>query len=276
MRPDLSRDGDRFRLSARIYLLDMDDFDPGFDDDYDERSDPQWASWATEATGAQVRSAPELEVVPTLWNDGGVAASPRPRRRRLLLIIVAAAIAAAALLWWLLRPHHTPPSTTITPATPTTTALAEPPTQTEDVVPTSNTPPPTGQPATGPAASVAGSFAADYVNTAGGKDAWFTRISQWTTPQLADGYRLTDPNRLPDAVFEHLSPPLDSDSGTVIYDATYTTMTLEIRVVFVDNRWLVSAALDAGPRHEDSSPPGSTPVPTTPYLPPDIGAPPTH
>lgn len=277
MRPDSSRDGDRFRVSAGIYLINMDDFDPGFDDGYDARPGPRWASWTAEPTRSQARPQLELEVVPTLWNDDSVEAATRPRRRRLLLIIAAAAIAAAVLLWWLLRPHHTPPATTITPATPTTTtALAESPTQTEEVVPTSNTPPPTGQPATGPAASVAGSFAADYVNIAGGKDAWFSRISQWTTPQLADGYRLTDPSRLPDAVFEHLSPPLDSDSGTVIYDATYTTMTLEIRVVFVDNRWLVSAALDAGPRHEDSSPPGSTPVPTTPYLPPDIGAPPTH
>ena len=275
MRADSSRDGDRFRVSAGIYLINMDDFDPGFDDDYDPPPVPEWASWGTEPAGSQVRAPLELEVVPTLWNDAGDAA-PRPRRRRLLLLIIAAAsIAAVMLLWWLLRPHPTPPATTVHPATPTTTtALAESPTQTEEVVPTSNTPAPTGQPATGPGAGGAGRFAAADVNPAGGPEAWFAPISPGVTPQLAEGYRLTDPNRLPDAGFEHLSPPLDSDSGTVIYDATYTTMTLEIRVVFVDNRWLVSAALDAGPRHEDSSPPGSTPAPTTPYLPPNIGAPP--
>lgn len=166
---------------------------------------------------------------------------------------------------------------TIAPATPAsqeTPSPSTPPDIPTDVpVPTTNTPVPTGQPATGPAIDVAAGFAADYAHPGAGKDDWLNRISRWTSPQLTDGYRLTDPNRLPDAQFVGLSPPLNNDSGTVIYDAFYDTFTLEIRVAFLDDRWQVIAALDTRPFEDDVSPPGSTPPQTTPYLPPDIGAP---
>ena len=91
-----------------------------------------------------------------------------------------------------------------------------------------------------------------------------------TSPQLTDGYRMTDPNRLPEAVFQHLSPPLNNDSATIVYDATYDTMTLEIRLAFVEDRWQVIAALGTQPQVGDVSPPGSTPSPTPPFIPPDL------
>jgi hypothetical protein len=170
-------------------------------------------------------------------------------------------------MWWLLHPHGDTSNVTITSAAPATSALDETSSESEVAAPTVNTPVPTGQPTTGPAAGVAARFASDYANTDGGKDAWFARISRWTAPQLTDGYRLTDPHRLPNAVFQRLSPPLNSDSGTVIYDAFYNTMALEIRVAFVEDRWLVVAALDTTPPQGDSSPPSDTSAPTAPSIP---------
>jgi hypothetical protein len=217
----------------------------------------------------------DLEVIPSFWTDSGDAAQ-RSSRRRVVIIVAAAAAEVAAIVWWLLHPHGDTSSVAITSAAPTTTTpgtLVETPSESEVAVPTVNMPVPAGQPATGPAADVAAGFAADYANTEGGKDAWFERISRWTAPQLTEGYRLTDPHRLPDSVFQRLSPPLNSDSGTVVYDAFYDTVTLEIRVVFIDERWLVLAALalDTAPRKGDSSPARGTPAPTTPYIPADIG-----
>lgn len=224
------------------------------------------------------RDPREVEVVPSRWADRAdeVLTGPAPRRRGWILAAVAGA-AIAATVWWLLGRTPEGPTVTIAPATPTAhetpTPSAQPDITADVPVPTTNTPVPTGQPATGPANDVAAGFAADYANPGAGKDDWLDRISRWTSPQLTDGYRLTDPNRLPAAQLQRLSPPLNNDSGTVIYDAFYDTLTLEIRVAFLDDRWQVIAALDTRPFDDDVSPPGSTPPQTTPYLPPDIGAP---
>lgn len=241
-------------------------------DDWDDTGD-----WDTTPPPAS-RSPREVEVVPSRWADRAdeIAAAPASRRRWWILA-AAVVVAIAVTVWWLLERAPDGPTVTIAPAAPPSQDTPAPSTQpdvTADVpVPTMNTPVPTGQPATGPAADVAAGFAADYANPGAGKDDWLNRVSRWTAPQLLDGYRLTDPNRLPAAQLQRLSPPLDNDSGTVIYDAFYDTLTLEIRVAFIDDRWQVIAALDTHPFQDDVSPPGSTPPQTTPYLPPDVGAP---
>ena len=221
---------------------------------------------------------PEVEVVPSRWTaqtDEMISAPMSQRRWWILAAIAGAAIVAA--LWWLLNGSTTDgPTATIAPAAPLTqeppAPFAQPDFTTEVLVPTTNTPVPTGQPATGTATDVVAGFAADYANPGAGKDDWLNRVSRWTSPQLTAGYRLTDPNRLPDAKFERLSLPLNNDSATVVFDAYYDTMTLEIRVAFLHDRWQVIAALDTQPV-DDVSPPASTPRETTPYIPPDIGAP---
>ncbi|MGV7392036.1 hypothetical protein PJJ85_15915 [Mycobacterium kansasii] len=211
----------------------------------------------------------ELEVIPSMWPEAAAGAA----RRQLTLAVIAAASIITALLWWLLTPSGQtargaiPPSPA--PPTPTVSTAEAAAPSSEAAVPTADTPVPTVQPATGNAADVAAGFAADYANTDGGKDAWFARISRWTSPKLTDSYRLTDPHRLPDNAFQRLSPPLNNDSGTVIYNAFYDTITLEIRVAFRDDHWQVVAALDATPQR-DSSPPSSTPAPTTPTLPDNL------
>lgn len=205
-----------------------------------------------------------------MWPDAEAGARG-PARRRLILAVIAIA-AVGALLWSLLTPRHQGARVAITPAAapPTSTASTSAATVSSDTaVPTADTPVPTVQPATGTAADVAAGFAADYANIDGGKDAWFTRISRWTSPHLTDGYRLTDPHRLPTVAFQRLSPALNNDSGTVIYNAFYDTLTLEVRVAFRDDRWQVVTALDATPRR-DSSPPDETSAPTTPTLPADL------
>ncbi|SKK36047.1 hypothetical protein [Mycobacteroides abscessus] len=196
--------------------------------------------------------------------EPGKKKAPRGR-----LWAIAATIAATALIvllfWALNRPRPVPPAPTITEANPSTSA-----TTTETVVPTEAGPIPTGVPVTGRADQVATSFAADYANTDGGKDEWFNRISRWTSPQLTDGYRVTDPNRLPVMKFQHLSQPLNNDSGTVLYDATYDSATLEIRVAYREDSWQVVAVLQAaGTATQQTGDDPEAPV-TTPFIPTDI------
>lgn len=193
-----------------------------------------------------------------------------PRRR---LWAVGATIAATSLIvllfWALNRPGPVPPAPTITEAQPSTSI-----TTTETTVPTAAGPIPTGVPATGRAEQVAASFAADYANTDGGKDEWFNRISRWTSPQLTDGYRVTDPNRLPVMKFQHLSQPLNDDSQTILYDATYDSATVEIRVAYLEDRWQVIAVLQAAGAAQQSSDTSEAPV-TTAFIPTDIPTAPT-
>lgn len=241
-----------------------------------------WPTDDWEDTGQGHTPAPaatrtrEVEVVPSRWAEHVDELSAAPTSpRRLLILGAVAGLALSGMLWWLIdgRGSDQPP-VTITPASSsqqTPAPGAQPDIATDIPVPTTNTPVPTGNPATGTATEVARNFAADYANLGGGKDGWFNRISRWTSPQLTAGYRLTDPHRLPDATFQRLGPPLNNDSATVVYDAYYDTMTLEIRLAFLGDRWQVISALDAQPPDGDLSPPGSTPPVTTPYIPPDIG-----
>lgn len=231
---------------------------------------------ADHPTGPASTHAP-VELIPSLWADTHLAdpKAPARARRKLVTVAAAAGLLAAGTLGWLLLHRPGPSPVAITPAEPSvsTSTDSAPEEQTAPTtLTTSDVPPPTGQPVTGPAADVAAGFAADYVNVDGGKDDWLNRLSHWTTPQLADGYRATDPNRLPEGHFQRLSAPLNNDSGTVLYNAFFDTMTLEIRCVFTDDHWQVAAALNPQPANRDVSPPGSTPAVTTPYIPPDIGA----
>ncbi|WP_102144342.1 hypothetical protein [Mycobacterium hubeiense] len=254
--------------------------DPGGDAIADwprDDTDADWDAddWHTAPTPARPRR--EVEVIPSRWPNSDEEPGPSPTSRRRRWVIVVGALAGAAIaaaLWWLLGGRTAAgPTVTITPATPSDPAPTQPqpgPELTSEVpVPTIDAPVPTGQPATGPAADVAAGFAADYGNPGTGKDDWLNRVSRWTAPLLADGYRLTDPNRLPSAQFQRLSAPLNNDSATIVYNAFYDTMTLEIRVAFIGDRWQVIAALDTEPL-TDLSPPGSSAPVTTPYLPPDI------
>lgn len=188
-----------------------------------------------------------------------------PRRRLWAVGATVAATALIVLLFWALnRPSPAPPAPTIAEAQPSASS-----TTTETTVPTVAGPIPTGVPVTGRAEQVAASFAADYANTDGGKDEWFNRISRWTAPQLTDGYRATDPNRLPVMAFQHLSQPLNDDSSTILYDATYDTTTLEIRVAYIEDRWQVIAVLQAAAAQPDNDNTPEAPA-TTPFIPTDI------
>lgn len=202
------------------------------------------------------------------WAADPSAEPGKKKSSRGRLWAVAATIAATAVIvlvfWALNRPGPTPPAPTSTEAQPSPGA-----TTAATTVPTEAGPIPTGVPATGRADQVAAAFAADYANTDGGKDEWFNRISRWTSPQLTDGYRVTDPNRLPVMKFQSLSPPLNNDSGTVLYDATYDTTTLEIRVAYFDDRWQVLAVLQAATTDQQSTDEPEAPV-TTPFIPTDI------
>ena len=241
-------------------------------DDWDSRDDD--SAYVDEGPPTTV---PRVELIPSMWagSDGSEDIAPSAYRRNIrVAAVIVGVILGGGLLWWLMADRSDTTSTTviITPA-PTSAPPndAHPPEDSSDApVPTVDAPPPTGQPATGPAAQVAAGFAADYGNPGAGKDDWLARVSRWTSPQLTDGYRMTDPNRLPEAVFQHLSPPLNNDSATIVYDATYDTMTLEIRLAFVEDRWQVISALDTQPQVGDVSPPGSTPSPTPPVIPPDL------
>lgn len=218
-------------------------------------------------------AVPRVELIPSMWAySDGAEHRPPTHRRKIGVAVGIVGVVLGALVWWWSDRSDTASAVIITPApasAPPSSAQA-PDDSTYAAVPTIDAPPPTGQPATGPADQVAAGFAADYGNPGTGKDDWLARISRWTSPQLSDGYRLTDPNRLPGAVFQHLSPPLNDDSGTIVYNAIYDTMTLEIRLGFVEDRWQVIAALDTQSHVADVSPPGSTPAPTPPFLPPGL------
>lgn len=202
------------------------------------------------------------------WAAEPSAEPGKKKASRGRLLTIASTIAATAVIvlvfWALNRPGPTPPAPPITQAQPSTG-----PTTTETTVPTETGPIPTGIPATGRAEQVAASFAADYANTEGGKDEWFNRISRWTAPQLTDGYRATDPNRLPVMKFQRISQPLNDESSTILYDATYDTTTLEIRVAYIEDRWQVVAVLQAATTAQQSTDDPQAPV-TTPFIPTDI------
>lgn len=250
------------------------DYDPDVLD-WPDNDDP-WTDPVDDDSSA--RPVMELEVVPSRWapdpQAGGRARAAAPAaRRRLWMIATAVAATIAALIWWLGGRTSSSSTTAVISAAPSTTA-EQPPTQVEMTDPTVSgypVPPAVLQPRFAAAAAAAAGFAADYANPGTGKDDWFARVSHWTTPQLTAGYRMTDPNRLPSAAFQRLSPPLNSDSATVLFDAYYDTMTLEIRVVWLDERWQVAAALDTTTTPPDLSPPDSTPAQTPVYIPPDLG-----
>lgn len=225
--------------------------------------------------GRAPTAVPRVELIPSMWAspDGSDAGPPAHRRNIGVVVGIVGVVALAALLWWWFAGRSDTTSITVITPAPTSAPPTEdhaPDDLPEAPVPTVDAPAPTGLPATGTAEQVAAGFAADYGNPGSDKDDWLARISRWTSPQLADGYRMTDPNRLPQAVFQHLSPPLNNDSGTIVYNAIYDTMTLEIRLGFVEDRWQVIAALDTQSQVADVSPPGSTPAPTPPFLPPDL------
>lgn len=197
------------------------------------------------------------------------AAGRKPTPRWKLYAGIAAVLIVGALVWNTLT--HPPAEA---PTEPDTSSPSSSTTASTTVPETAPTPIETGTPATGRADDVAASFAADYAHTEGGKDPWLDRMTRWTTPQLADGYRLTDPNRLPVAHLRRMSPPLNSDSGTILYDAFYDTITLEIRLAYIEDRWLVVAALDATTVPEQVT---ETSAPeTTPLIPPDLNTPATE
>ncbi|MBV6760541.1 hypothetical protein [Rhodococcus opacus] len=87
---------------------------------------------------------------------------------------------------------------------------------------------------------VARSFAQDFTNPAPG---WWDRVTQWTTPALAEAYRTTNTARISAAKLEQVT---EQATGTSVVDfiADYDNgMSVGIRVEYAEREWRVTSCV---------------------------------
>ncbi|WP_299039962.1 hypothetical protein [uncultured Pseudokineococcus sp.] len=129
-------------------------------------------------------------------------------------------------------PSSAPPSDQ--PQQPTPAAIETAPTDTGEAPPEQQWRP------------VAEGFAADFA--APGED-WAQRLAAWTTPELAQAYAYTDPNRQPSADLAELEIHEEGPTSVRVL-ATYTSVVdgdfaIDLRVLLTLDGWRVSSAAPA-------------------------------